>query len=109
MSHVSPAGVQFLDPWKQFVPVQAEAFFLELTRELSPGHPLHKMKLSPLGHSGAADNALFAIEDGRVVEVHLTWSGHAEPPPRPNHRVYLNADKWIERVMLLEHDGHQSA
>ena len=94
-----------MEPWERCGPWQADAFLLELSTEVSHDHPLHDVELYPLGHSRAADDVLFATRDGRVVEVHLTWSHHAEKPPWPMHRFYLTVDEWIERVMLSEHDG----
>ena len=79
MPHTKP--VEFKEPWQRFVPGQAEAFLRELETELMPGHALHGVALTALGHSAAADDALFQIGDNRVVEVHLTWSQHAEQPP----------------------------
>lgn len=103
---VAPSRIEFLEPWEEFRTGQADAFLLELSREVSPEHPLSDLQLDPLEHSGAADDALFATQDGRVVEVHLTWSGRAEQPPWPKHRFYSNVGEWIEQAMLPEHEGY---
>ena len=95
--------INFLKPWEAFGLGQADSFLLELSREVSPGHPLHNLPLLPLGHSCAADDALFAMQDGRVVEVHLTFSGKAERPPWPSHRFYSSVNEWIEQSMMPEH------
>jgi hypothetical protein len=92
--------MEFQEPWCQFVPGQADAFLQELERELSPEHPLHGVKLIPLGHSGAADDALFEMGDGRLVQVHLTFSARTEQPALPFYRIYANADDWVRQVML---------
>ena len=105
MFSVASSRIDLLEPWEEFGPGQADAFLLELSRELSPGHPLHGVQLDPIGHSRAADDVLFAAHDGRVAEVHLTWSRRAEQPPWPMHRFYSNLDEWIEHVVLPEHDG----
>jgi hypothetical protein len=102
---VGPPRIDFLQPWENSGPGQANACLSELTRELSLGHPLYAVELKALGHSRAADDVLFATDDGRVVEVHLTWSQRAERPPWPTHRFYSTVDEWIEQVMLSEHDG----
>jgi hypothetical protein len=94
------ANIQFLDPWCEFVPGQSEVFLQELKRELSPGHLLYGLEVFPLGHSGAADDALFEAEDGRVFQVHLTFSRRAALPPLPRTRVYANVDEWVQQVML---------
>jgi hypothetical protein len=93
-----------LSPWKEFMPGQAQEFLREVHAELSPGHPLHGVVLKPLAHSGAADDALFQLEDSRVVEVHLTWSRHSEHAPRPSHRIYEDFGTWVEQVMIPAHE-----
>ena len=45
-----------------------------------------------------------ALEDGRVVEVHLTWSGRAQQPPWPGHQVYETLDDWVQQVMIPAHE-----
>ena len=106
MFRVAHSRIEFLEPWERFAPGEANAFLLELERELSHGHPLHGAKLVPLGHSGAADDALFEMGEGRVVQVHLTFSLRAEQPPFPRHRIYSTTDEWVQQVMLPEHEGH---
>ena len=97
---VARSEIQFLAPWCQFLPGQDEVFLEELKRELSPGHLLESLELVPLGHSSAADDAIFEAEDGRLFQVHLTFSRHAEQKPLPRTRVYPNADEWVQQVML---------
>lgn len=94
--------IEFLKPWERVSPNQADAFLRELERELSPGHPLHGVRPIPLGHSCAADDVLFEMGDGRVVQVHLTFSHRAEETPWPVHSVYSSADEWVQLVMLHE-------
>lgn len=106
MCHVAHPKIEFLEPWYDFVPGQADAFLLELKAELSPGHPLTGFNLVPLGHSGVADDAIFQSEDGRVVQVHLTWVGHAEQPPLPRHTIYSGRDQWVQKVMRPAHDEY---
>jgi hypothetical protein len=90
----------FQEPWEEFLPRQAAAFVREAQTELSSGHPLHGTKLTALAHSTRADDALFQLEDGRVVEAHLTWSGRPELPPWPRHRVYASLEEWAQQVMI---------
>ena len=97
---MAQGNIQFLDPWCEFIPGQGDAFLQELKRELSPGHLLYGLKLYPLGHSGAADDALFEAEDGRVFQVHLTFSRPTDQSPLPRTCVYANADEWVQQVML---------
>ncbi|MEI9974099.1 MAG: hypothetical protein WDO73_19835 [Ignavibacteriota bacterium] len=60
MLRVAKTGIDFLEPWYEFVPDQANAFLRELKCELAPDHPLYNIQLQPLGHSGASDNAIFS-------------------------------------------------
>jgi hypothetical protein len=96
---VAGSRIEFLKPWYDFVLGQGEVFLDELRRELSPGHALEKLNLIPLAHSGAADDALFGTEDGRVFQVHLTLSHRAEELPLPRCREYSSAEVWAEEVM----------
>lgn len=100
MLRVAKTGIDFLEPWYEFVPDQANAFLRELKCELAPDHPLYNIQLQPLGHSGASDNAIFQAADGRVFQVHLTFSGRAEKIPLPRIRAYANTAEWIQAVML---------
>jgi hypothetical protein len=97
---VARSQIQFLEPWYEFLPGQGEAFLEELKGELSPGHLLESLEVVPLGHSGAADDAIFEAQDSRIFQVHLTFRRRAERPPLPHTRVYENADDWVRQVML---------
>jgi hypothetical protein len=98
------SSLSFLEPWYEFLPGQAEVFLQEIQSELSPGHPLHGAKLAAVAHSGRADDALFQLEDGRVADVHLTFSGRAEQPPWPRHQVYTSLEEWVQKVMIPAHE-----
>ena len=100
--------IRFLEPWSEFLPGQGEAFLEELNRELSSGHLLEGVGLVPLGHSGAADDAIFEAEDGRIFQVHLTFSCHSERSPLPRTRAYADADDWVRQVMLPANEEYRS-
>ena len=100
------ASLSFLKPWVQSDPQPAAAFLRELQLELSTAHPLHGTKLAAIAHSRAADDVLFQMEDGRVAQVHLTWSGHTEQPPWPNHDVYGSIQEWAQQVMIPAHEDY---
>jgi hypothetical protein len=103
---VAKTGIDFLEPWCESVAGQADAFLRELKDELATGHPLCGLSLAPLRHSGASDDALFEAEDGRIIEVHLTFSSRGEKIPLPRFRVYANAAEWIRTVMLPSHEDY---
>lgn len=100
MCRVSDTKIEFLEPWCEFVPGEGDFFLQELKCEISPGHPLECLVLTPLGHSGAADDALFRTEDGRVFQVHLTFSRRAEQPPFPYCEMFSTVEDWIQQVMV---------
>jgi hypothetical protein len=98
--------IRFLKPWCDFVPGQGPAFLKELAREIPQGHELEGLELVPLGHSGARDDALFGGANGRVFQVHLTWSGRTEPLPFPDCQSFSDADEWISQIMLPANAEH---
>jgi hypothetical protein len=100
---MEPLSIPFLNPWAPLPSNRAAAFEAEIQRELSPEHPLHGITLSAIAHSQRADDALFRLDDDRVVGVHLTWSGKTEPPPWPTHNIYPSLDAWREHVMVPDH------
>jgi hypothetical protein len=104
---VANTGIDFLEPWCEFVPGQADAFLRELKGELAPDHPLYTMQLHSLGHSGASDDAIFEADDGRIFQVHLTLSSHIEEAPLPRFQAYANAAEWIQTVMLPANEDYR--
>ena len=90
----------FLAPWEALPSDRAASFQAEIERELSPEHPLHGVALHAIAHSRRADDALFQLEDGRVAEVHLTWSRKGERAPWPTHCIYTSLDAWRQQVMI---------
>ena len=104
---VARSQIQFLEPWYQFLPGQGEAFLEEPKCELSPRHLLEGLELVQLGDSGAADDAIFEAEYGRVFQVHRTVNHRAGQPPPPRTRVYANADDWAHQVMLPANEEYR--
>ncbi len=98
--------LSYLEPWEEFAPGQAAAFLREIQAELSPGHPLHGMKLKAIAHSATSDDALFQLDDGRVADVHLTWRRRSEQLPFPEHRIYARLEEWVQQVMIPAHEDH---
>ena len=90
----------FIEPWESLSSNQATAFILELAAELSHEHPLHGIEFHAVAHSCRVDDALFGMNDGRVVAVHLTWGGAPERPPFPVHRIYSSLEDWAQQLML---------
>lgn len=65
----------WLEPWEAVSEGQKAAIKNELQAELTFHHPLFGEQLEPIGRSLANDDVLFVKEGGKLVIVHLTWSG----------------------------------
>ena len=96
----------YLEPWKEPSAGQAEAFLRELRIELSPGHPLDGANLRAIARSVQGDDVLFQLDDGRVCEVHLTWSRSGERHPWPRHRMFFALEEWVRKVMVPDHEHY---
>lgn len=66
----------------------------ELESEVGAGHLLYGLKLEPIARADGRDDYLFALEDGRVAEVHLTFANRPERPPWPGTALFANLDAW---------------
>ncbi len=76
----------------------------EIERELSRGHELFGMTLTPVAACVGCDDTLFFVEDlTRWAVVHLTWSRSAEPPPWPDTMVF---DGRLPRAAMAKHAEH---
>lgn len=67
----------------------------ELRRELSPGHVLYGQNFQVLGRLRRSDDFLFQIKDGRVAQVHLTWTEESYPD-WPVTKIYPSFFTWSE-------------
>lgn len=110
--------MEWLEPW---VPIgeldwpeekRAEycrAWESQLQREVGPQHVLFGKDAILIARRFDCDDALFQISDGRVADVHLTWSKGAEPDPLwPNTQVFEGLDGWSSAVMKAAHDDWQT-
>ena len=98
-------NIDWLIPWH---PVEdqreREGLLAELHRELPRGHVLVGVRLTPIGARQDCDDVLFALEDGRVAVVHLTWSGRTEPAlDHPSTALFDSMDRFVEDEMKPEH------
>jgi hypothetical protein len=73
----------------------------EIGREISSGHPLAGLSLRVLAKRDDSDDVLLTLdesENGRVAEVHLTWSGKNERDPRwPATTIFKSLGEWRSR------------
>ena len=81
----------------------------ELQRELSSQHVLWKKALTVIARRADQGDILVCMPDGKVAEVHLTWSGRTESDPRwPRTQIYGTIDEWRETSMRPLHDEFSS-
>ncbi|SDH01268.1 hypothetical protein SAMN05216338_1004283 [Bradyrhizobium sp. Rc2d] len=66
----------------------------ELRKEIGPEHPLWNCGLRLIARRDDRDDAIFLVGDGRVAEVHLTWSGKPERSPWPRTAIFANMGQW---------------
>jgi hypothetical protein len=102
----SPA-VEWLVPWHPVDdPALRRSLLAELQRELPKGHVLTGASLTVIGRRQDRDDVLFALSDGRVAIVHLTYSRERERlPDLPRTRLYETLDRFVEEAMKPAHRG----
>lgn len=95
--------VEWLRPWRGVSdPTDALAWARELKRECSAGHLLHGQDATFIARRQDRDDFLVLLADGRVAEVHLTWS--EENDPRwPAAKTYETLAMWRDEVMEPDH------
>ena len=69
----------------------------QLAREVGDGHVLKGIKVQLLARRLDSDDAVFALADGRVAEVHLTWrrSGPETNPRFPATMIFRSVEEWL--------------
>ena len=96
---------EWLEPWYAVDDeIVAAGLARQLAIEVSPRHVLFGKSARLIARRADTDDALFALADGRVAEVHLTWSRHAEPDPRwPATAIFDSQDIWARDSMRPLH------
>lgn len=94
--------VDWLEPWR---PVEAgEGLGGRLALETPPGHVLFGQTVRTIARREDADDVLFGLADGRVAQVHLTWSATPGTDPRfPATTIYLSLPDWARDAMGPQH------
>jgi hypothetical protein len=87
-----------LEHWQAVSGEEAEGLVRLLQSEVGKGHELYGVEVTAIARSTYTDDVLYQLADGRVSEVHLTWSGHREKPPWPDSSVYTDIGEWLRRV-----------
>ena len=98
-------NVVWLIPWHPVEDAGARSGLLaELRRELPRGHVLAGVRLTAIGARQDCDDVLFALDDGRVAVVHLTWSGRTEPvSDHPWTVLFDSMERFVQDEMKPEH------
>ncbi len=93
----------WLEPW--YVASESDrGLETQLRVETSERHVLYGVSVTLLARRADTDDALFALSDGRVAEVHLTWRSSAEPDPHwPATTIFESLDVWARESMLPLH------
>ena len=87
------------EPWYRLTDEQQRCLLEEeLKKELAEGHPLAGLPTKVVARRDDADDVLVTLEsgeNGRVAEVHLTWSGKRETNPRwPKVVIFESMGEW---------------
>jgi hypothetical protein len=96
----------FLPPWEAFSNAGWER---ELALETAASHPLFRENAKCIARRIDMDDALFALKGGAVAEIHLTWSGTAEPLGFPSFTQFDDLPGWAERSMQPAHHKYLKA
>jgi len=107
MAEIPP--IEWLAPWHSADEEEGDddyraAWEEELALECSPEHQLYGLSVRMLGQRRGCDTAVFALADGRVAQVHLTWIEDMETDPRfPASGIYDSVQQWIDEEMIPDH------
>lgn len=86
------------EPWRAVTePDEALSLLIALERELSLGHSLQGRAVVALGRRDDCDGVLFAIGQGEVAEVHLTWKPQ-DDPRFPWTHTFNSFEAWAAKV-----------
>ena len=107
--------IEWLEPWYPIDEFGAErgvemaaALEAQLRREISPRHLLAAETVRAIARRQDMDTVLFALDGGRVAEVHLTWSRCTEIDPRwPGCAIFGSLEEWQRTSMAPLHDWWQ--
>lgn len=102
--HESPV-VEWLVPWHPVDdPAVRRSLLAEFQREIPKGHVLTGASLTVIGRRQDRDDVLFALSDGRVAIVHLTYSRNRERiPDYPRTRLFSSLERFVEEAMKPAH------
>lgn len=95
---------EWLVPWQSIDREDERAGLLaELQREIDAAHPLWGLAAMAVARRQDNDDVVFALCDGRMAVVHLTWIGTQDRLPWPATEIYATADAFVRDRLLLDH------
>jgi hypothetical protein len=97
---------EWLEPWYLIEDEHIRKVFgEELQKELGRRHPLYRLPAKVIARREDQDDVLVTLGDGRVAEVHLTWSRKREVHPEcPETTIFSSIEEWREREMKPAHE-----
>jgi hypothetical protein len=97
---------EWLEPWFPIENMSLRLFLeQELQHELCDGHVLWKSPVLIVAKRSDQDDILASLPDGRVAEIHLTWSKRPEVDPRwPTTKIFNSIDDWRDASMKPVHE-----
>jgi hypothetical protein len=100
------AGTEWLGPWYPVTdPAVRAGLEAQLRLELSERHVLFGQTAHFVARRHDTDDALFALSNGRVAEVHLTWGKRTEQDPRwPVTAIFNSMEEWRQENMVRLHE-----
>jgi len=90
-------------PWQAISANGQDAYRLEVSLEVTPGHPLFGVRVTPLARRCDADDVLFELHHhpAQLAVVHLTFTGAPERKPHwPAVTLYSNMEHWVSARMM---------
>lgn len=98
-------AVTWLAPW---YPVEdpdiCQALERQLQLEIAPRHILTGETARLIARRDGTDDALFALSEGRVAEVHMTWRRSRETDPHwPATAIFGSLEEWAAESMAPLH------
>lgn len=100
----------WLEPWYPVADADVRAGLeRQLHQEISHRHVLFGERVRLIARRADTDDALFELANGRVAEVHLTWSQRVEQDPRwPVTAVFGCLEEWARESMVPLHAERMS-
>lgn len=97
--------MDWLEPWYRIDDADVKgALERQLAIEVGSGHILEGLSVRLIARLDGTDDALFALPDGRIAEVHMTWRTSAETDPRwPATALFASLAHWAEARMRPLH------